>query len=100
MSALKSLFAAGGPFQQKIAGYELRPQQERMVELVATAFNEGKHLLDAREAPDGYNIGINVGEAAGHTVMHLHIHLIPRRHGDVANPRGGVRGVIPERQNY
>ncbi len=61
---------------------------------------EGKRLLDAEHAPAGYNIGINVGEAAGQTVMHLHLHLIPRYHGDVSNPRGGVRGVIPARQNY
>jgi len=62
--------------------------------------DEGKRLLDERFAPDGYNIGINVGDAGGQTIMHLHIHLIPRYHGDCANPRGGVRGVIPARQNY
>ncbi len=61
---------------------------------------QGRRLLDEQHAPDGYNIGINVGEAAGQTVMHLHVHLIPRYRGDVANPRGGVRGVIPSRQNY
>jgi diadenosine tetraphosphate (Ap4A) HIT family hydrolase len=49
---------------------------------------------------DGYNIGINGGEAAGQTVPHLHLHIIPRRQGDVADPRGGVRYVIPERANY
>jgi diadenosine tetraphosphate (Ap4A) HIT family hydrolase len=62
--------------------------------------DEGKRLLDERHAPDGYNIGINVGEAAGQTVVHLHVHLIPRYRGDVADPRGGVRGVIPQRQHY
>ena len=46
----------------------------------------------------GFNIGINQGEDAGQTVMHLHIHLIPRRKGDVEDPRGGVRGVIPDKQ--
>ena len=61
---------------------------------------EGKRLLDAQRQPDGYNIGINVGETAGQTVMHLHVHLIPRHRGDVAEPRGGVRGVIPARQSY
>lgn len=60
----------------------------------------GKALLDARCAPDGYNIGVNVGEAAGQTVPHLHVHLIPRYRGDVPEPRGGVRGVIPARQSY
>jgi len=48
----------------------------------------------------GFNIGINDGKDAGQTVMHCHIHLIPRRKGDVKNPRGGVRGVIPEMQGY
>ncbi|MBF0240352.1 MAG: HIT family protein [SAR324 cluster bacterium] len=61
---------------------------------------EAKGMLDKQFHPDGYNIGINVGEAAGQTVMHLHIHLIPRYVGDVANPRGGVRGVIPSMQDY
>jgi len=57
-------------------------------------------ILKAEVAPDGYNVGVNIGEAAGQTVMHLHIHVIPRRFGDVANPRGGVRGVIPDKQSY
>jgi ATP adenylyltransferase len=48
----------------------------------------------------GFNIGINVGEVAGQTLFHCHIHLIPRRRGDVANPRGGVRAVIPGKQSY
>jgi diadenosine tetraphosphate (Ap4A) HIT family hydrolase len=59
-----------------------------------------KAILDAEFRPDGYNIGINIGEAAGQTVMHLHIHLIPRYKGDVDDPRGGVRHVIPEKGNY
>ena len=48
----------------------------------------------------GFNIGINSGEAAGQSIMHCHIHLIPRRQGDVENPQGGVRGVIPSKQHY
>ena len=48
----------------------------------------------------GFNIGINSGEEAGQTIMHCHIHLIPRRKGDIENPRGGVRGVIPSKQKY
>lgn len=62
--------------------------------------DEAKRYLDAKHAPDGYNIGINVGEIAGQTVMHVHLHLIPRYQGDTPNPRGGVRGVIPSRQSY
>lgn len=49
---------------------------------------------------DGFNVGMNNGESAGQTVFHCHIHLIPRRTGDMKNPRGGVRGVIPDRQQY
>lgn len=59
-----------------------------------------KEYLDQKYYPEGYNIGINDGESAGQTVMHLHIHLIPRYKGDMNDPRGGVRGVIPEKQKY
>ena len=59
-----------------------------------------KNLLDTERQPDGFNIGINVGAAAGQTVSHVHIHLIPRYRGDMEDPRGGVRGVIPEKQKY
>ena len=48
----------------------------------------------------GFNVGVNCGLSAGQTIMHAHIHLIPRREGDIANPRGGVRGVIPAKMNY
>ena len=48
----------------------------------------------------GFNMGINDGEDAGQTIFHCHIHLIPRRKGDVENARGGVRGVIPSKQSY
>ena len=48
----------------------------------------------------GFNIGVNDGEDAGQTIMYCHIHLIPRRSGDMEDPRGGVRGVIPEKQSY
>jgi len=56
--------------------------------------------LDAEFSPDGYNIGINDGAAAGQTVPHLHIHLIPRYRGDQPDPRGGVRWVVPEKAKY
>lgn len=62
--------------------------------------DEVKRALDAELRPDGYNIGINAGEAAGQTVMHLHVHVIPRFRGDVDDPRGGVRHVIPGKGNY
>ena len=59
-----------------------------------------KKKLDKLYAPDGYNIGVNTGEAAGQTVWHAHIHLIPRYKGDHPKPRGGVRAVIPEKADY
>lgn len=59
-----------------------------------------RERLDEDVQPDGYNIGINEGAAAGQTVLHLHVHLIPRYLDDVPDPRGGVRHVIPERGNY
>ena len=57
-------------------------------------------LIEKDNSISGFNIGINQGKDAGQTVMHLHIHLIPRRKGDVEDPKGGVRGVIPVKQNY
>ncbi len=59
-----------------------------------------KVLVEMSHKPDGYNIGINDGAAAGQTVSHLHIHLIPRHKGDQADPRGGVRWVIPAKADY
>jgi len=56
--------------------------------------------LVARHAPDGFNIGVNDGVAAGQTVPHVHVHVIPRYRGDVADPRGGIRWVIPDRADY
>jgi diadenosine tetraphosphate (Ap4A) HIT family hydrolase len=59
-----------------------------------------KAELQKTHQPDGFNIGINSGEAAGQTMPHCHIHIIPRYKGDMENPRGGVRGVIPEKRTY
>ena len=59
-----------------------------------------KQKLEERFHPDGYNIGVNVGEHAGQSIFHCHMHLIPRYKGDVENPKGGVRGVIPSKQKY
>jgi len=61
---------------------------------------EAKALLDEQFRPDGYNVGVNVGKTAGQTVMHLHVHVIPRYTGDVEDPRGGVRGAVPEKRVY
>ena len=59
-----------------------------------------KAVLDKKYAPDGYNVGINDGVAAGQTVMHLHVHLIPRYKGDADDPRGGVRWIFPRKADY
>lgn len=59
-----------------------------------------KNVVQELHHPDGFNIGVNVGEMAGQSIFHVHMHLIPRYAGDVEYPRGGVRGVIPEMQNY
>ncbi|HET8810344.1 MAG TPA: bifunctional class I SAM-dependent methyltransferase/HIT family protein [Flavobacteriaceae bacterium] len=62
--------------------------------------NKVKEILEKRFKPEGFNVGINIGNKAGQTVNHVHIHLIPRYEGDVEDPAGGVRGVIPDKQNY
>ena len=73
-----------------------KEEREAIFELV----DEGKKLLDEKYSPDAYNIGVNCGEYSGQTVMHVHVHLIPRYKGDTLSPQGGVRGVIPEKMKY
>jgi diadenosine tetraphosphate (Ap4A) HIT family hydrolase len=62
--------------------------------------NRVQSLLQDKHDPDGFNVGINVGTKAGQTVPHAHVHVIPRYEGDVDDPTGGVRNVIPEKGNY
>lgn len=71
-------------------------ERSSLLELLHYAKSE----LDAEFKPDGYNIGINDGPSAGQTVLHLHIHLIPRYVGDRTDPRGGVRWIVPEKADY
>jgi diadenosine tetraphosphate (Ap4A) HIT family hydrolase len=71
--------------------------EAREEEIVAAfrLIQEVKTILDAAHKPDGYNIGVNIGECAGQTIWHLHFHVIPRFIGDVDKPMGGVRRVKP-----
>ena len=71
-------------------------EQQALTGAIAIA----RSLVERELEPDGYNIGINLGRAAGQSVMHLHLHVIPRYRGDVPNPRGGVRHVIPGKADY
>ena len=71
-------------------------EQSELIALI----NKVKKHLDNKFHPQGYNIGINDGQVAGQTVMHLHIHVIPRYKGDVPDPRGGIRWIFPEKANY
>lgn len=73
--------------------------QEEKLDLLAL-LDEAKAVIDGEYQPASYNIGINDGAAAGQTVPHLHIHLIPRYTGDVEDPRGGVRWVVAEKARY
>lgn len=85
------------PRQHVASIYELSAAiQTALWSLVA----EARSRLNQDFAPDGFNIGLNDGEAAGQTILHAHIHIIPRRVGDVADPRGGVRWIIPKKARY
>ena len=77
--------------------FELTPEE---VAACMELISEEKKLIDEQFSPDGYNIGVNVGAAAGQSIFHVHIHMIPRYQGDVENPQGGVRHVIPKKGHY
>jgi len=71
----------------------------QIMDCFTEAYKRGISGIENKEW-DGFNIGMNAGKIAGQTIMHCHIHLIPRRDGDVENPQGGVRSVIPSKQHY
>lgn len=77
--------------------FDLKTHEQRALWILV---NRCKKILTERYNPDGFNVGININEAAGQSIFHVHIHLIPRYKGDMKNPKGGVRGVIPEKQGY
>ena len=67
---------------------------------IVRAIAIARREIETRHKPDGYNVGFNSGEAAGQTVFHLHMHVIPRYRGDMADPRGGIRLVVPSKARY
>jgi diadenosine tetraphosphate (Ap4A) HIT family hydrolase len=67
---------------------------------LAGAISLARDAILERHSPAGFNVGMNLGRAAGQTIPHLHVHVIPRYEGDVPDPRGGVRWVVPERAAY
>jgi diadenosine tetraphosphate (Ap4A) HIT family hydrolase len=85
------------PFRHCASFFELTPEETTAcMELVA----QERLALDDEFSPDGYNVGVNVSAAAGQSIFHVHIHLIPRYTGDSVRPQGGVRQVIPDKAAY
>ena len=78
--------------------FELDGEENKELSIILK--NQKKELKKLDKEISAFNVGVNIGEDAGQSIMHCHIHLIPRRKGDVEDPRGGVRGVIPEKQKY
>jgi len=85
------------PFRHTASWFDTTDEEKKAIfDLV----EKSKAILDQKSSPDGYNIGMNIGKTAGQTIFHLHVHLMPRYEGDVHDPTGGVRHVIPEKGNY
>ena len=84
--------------RRHVPGWFDASEEERQA-LTAALENARDKILEQHH-PDGFNIGVNSGEAAGQTIFHLHVHLIPRYKGDQEDPRGGVRRLIPTKARY
>ena len=84
--------------RRHVAEYFQATPEEKLA--IWALVDEMKIIIDKEFSPDGYNVGVNIGETAGQSVPHIHVHIIPRYKGDMENPKGGVRGVIPEKQKY
>jgi len=85
------------PFRHVADYFSLTAEEKHAV---LALVDECKEVIEENLSPAGYNIGFNVGTAAGQTVMHCHCHVIPRYVGDVRDPKGGVRGVVPGKRGY
>ena len=77
--------------------FALTEREERAIWIMVKRVKE---ILEHNFSPDGFNIGFNTGESAGQTIFHTHVHVIPRYKGDVENPKGGIRNVIPGMGDY
>jgi diadenosine tetraphosphate (Ap4A) HIT family hydrolase len=86
------------PRRHAVTYFDLHDPERRAINVLLDQIRQ--HVLTVDKTIEGFNVGMNCGEVAGQTVMHCHVHLIPRRRGDVDQPRGGVRGVIPDRAAY
>jgi len=84
--------------RRHVASWFEATREERIALL--DAVDVARAAIERDHGADGFNLGVNVGAAAGQTVFHLHVHVIPRRAGDVADPRGGVRHVLPAKADY
>ena len=85
------------PFRHCASFFDLTAEEvAACMELLA----DERRSVDDEFSPDGYNVGINVNAAAGQSILHVHIHLIPRYTGDSSRPQGGVRKVIPDKADY
>jgi diadenosine tetraphosphate (Ap4A) HIT family hydrolase len=85
------------PREHVVSLFELPPERIAAVWLMVSRV---RSILSEKYSPKGFTIGVNDGEVAGQTVAHAHVHVIPRYDGDVPDPRGGIRHVIPERASY
>ena len=86
------------PKRHIVSYFECNQDEYNEIPIVLSTQKTELTLTD--ESITGFNIGMNIGEDAGQTIFHFHIHIIPRRNGDIENPKGGVRGVIPNKQGY
>ena len=97
-SPVTSLHSLIIPKRHIVSYFECSKDEYEEIPLVLHTQKTELKLTD--DSITGFNIGMNIGEDAGQTVFHFHIHIIPRRKGDIDNPRGGIRGVIPGKQKY
>jgi diadenosine tetraphosphate (Ap4A) HIT family hydrolase len=85
------------PYRHVADHFLLTPEEKHAV---LALVDDCKGVIEENFTPAGYNIGVNIGEAAGQSIMHCHWHMIPRYVGDVKDARGGIRGVVPGKQDY